>query len=349
VAFIPDEDNATASIWSFTRGTLVTNPFIARKTKPKSKDEFFAVLQAEKSGDIVYDDAEGGTIVVISRQYMRLGAGLLADLPAQVEATMVSGGFMKADAGERYLVRTVDNRFAVFRVLAVGRNGMCIQCIYQPDGSTSFLSAGSVLDRKVGNTLLPYRSMRDIVDHLRKETRLRVCFESLGSEKPASKASNLVVQNATVKSLLDAATQAAPQYVWQHVEGSDVVCIFPARDAKLAQTIPESVAAALGEKQSWIEIVKRLRLSEQGIQFPPVAMAIGPYHVLPEDRQISVSAKSGDRIWSVLDKVCRAYGGGMYFDIWYDPDGKVRLYFYGDHRLKSVGPPVNRPSPRPSK
>ena len=138
VAVLADYDLSGLCVFSFSTGALRENPYYAEGKEPESKEAFFARMQDEKTGDIIYDDAEGGTLIVSTKTAQSLGEGLLQELPDRLEPRFQEMAYLPARAGERYLIRTVDGTYGLLRVLESTDKGLKVQWVHQPDGSSRF-------------------------------------------------------------------------------------------------------------------------------------------------------------------------------------------------------------------
>jgi len=138
VAVLSDYDLSGLCVFSFSTGALRQNPYYVEGKEPRSKEAFFARMQNEKIGDIIYDDAEGGTLIVSTKMAQSLGEGLLQELPDELEPRLQEMAYLPARPGNRYLVRTVDGTYALLRALEPTDKGLKVQWVHQPDGSSRF-------------------------------------------------------------------------------------------------------------------------------------------------------------------------------------------------------------------
>ena len=150
LAVLPDNDLRGVSIFSFLWGRLRQNPYSAKSQKPESEKAFFETIQSKRIGDMILDNAEDMLIAVTSTQVQPIGEGTLAELLKEpLSPQLQTVRRVPARLGSRYLVKTIQGNFGLFRVLAVARRAIMIQWIYQPDGSTDFSGSGNLLDRKL--------------------------------------------------------------------------------------------------------------------------------------------------------------------------------------------------------
>ena len=316
VRLLPDFDQRRNCVFSFGEAKLSSNPY-AGEERPKSREEFFRRLQKERTGDVIYDDAEGGSLVICSNQVQFLGQGLLSELPEDLKPKLEEREFLRATPGGLYLLRCVDRKrnYAVFRVLSVSKQGCRIQWLYQRDGSCRFGIDGPLLDRKMGTILMRTRGIRGVVMQLERH-RIRVCLEPTAHEKDSDELGKIHVRNATVKSLLDAVTAYHTNYDWRKVKGTDVVCVFPRKGSRLNVRVNRDAVEPGSAKGSWIDIVKSLHHAWKDVLFPPIQE---PHLHLwrPEgrDKEISLVIAREDTILDVLGKICYAHGDNMRFDL----------------------------------
>ena len=191
LAVLPDEDIKQKSIFSFSKGDLDYNPYALTHTKPESEDAYFQKIQKRKYGDLMYNDSEDGVIAISSTQVQLLGGGPLAPLLKEpLMARLQTNKWAPVKPGYRYLIKTVQGKFGLFRILEVARRAIMIQWIYQPDGSTNFSGSGNLLDKKLFYHGLDRPVLYNVSDTPRiylvveklRELGLRVCFEAVKDE-----------------------------------------------------------------------------------------------------------------------------------------------------------------------
>lgn len=329
LAVLVDHDHYNNCIFSFFKGKLQKDPFRVEDTKPASKEAFLDRVQKEQIGDVMYDNVGDGVLVVNSTQVQELGAGTLAELRKELPAALSSKRSVPARVGNRYLIKTVDGKYALARALARNRMGFKLQWVYQPDGSTNFAGKGSFLERKIDSfelDLAPASYARPMMNaaYRLRDVGLRVCFEPMVDEPwevPGPKKE--MVKNVTVKGLLDEVVKRIPAYEWTVLEGTNIICIYP-REGSLLAWVPDVNGLNLPiRNRSWLKVVKQLHLEEHQIILPTYMRewASSPSQMVrfedvkPSYRKISLDVGASDNVRTILAKLCYAYGDEMYFDL----------------------------------
>jgi len=315
------------SIFSFIHGQLQRHPF-ARK-KAESEEVFFE--RVAKAGDLIYDDAEDGVIVIASRQVQSLGEGTLAELTGKdLQPALGPADMVPARLGMRYMVRTKKRGYAVFRIVAVARRAIMIQWIYQPDGSSSFRGTGRFLDRP-----LPYfdglaAPMTLGVTALRHRG-FRVCFEPAeGDNREGAERLRVSIKNVSVRGMFDELVRVNDAYQWRHVEGTNIICIYPRTDSLIEQVLDTSGMDLPIENRSWLSVLEDINLERYRIRFPywaGLSVIAGMSPPTPPERFVSLDIDRKASIRVALAKLCWAYGDGMYFGLGPFMEGTKGLVF----------------------
>lgn len=349
LAVLPDNDLKANSIFSFLQGyKLQKNPYASGDKKPESESAFFERLQRRKTGDLMYDDADGGVVVVVSMKVQALGEGMLSDLTkSPIEPKLESRQEIPARLGLRYLVRTVDGHYGIFRILGLSKRAMMIQWVYQPDESSSFRGTGSFLDRKVSYFDGKVRPMGNAVTSLRNRG-FRVCFETAdGDYGRGMEAARVAIKDVSVRSLMDELVKTAPLYEWEAIGETNVICIYPRKDSFLRWIPNKNRLRTLEEDGSWPSVLGHLEFDKHNVRFPHYAglsVILGRLMPTPPDRGVSVDLSPGESARTVLAKICWAYGDEMFFTLGPVQQGKKGLYFETNPSLDKLASLESKPT-----
>lgn len=324
VCTIPDHDLSENSVFRFSDESLQKDPSMSGNM-PLSEDQFFRTLRDGGVGDLLYDDAEGGTLVIASERVMLLGEGLLTEVKGTIVPKWERSGVVRARIACRYLIKTLNGKYAIGRVLAMTSRSIVVQWVYQPDGRPAFFESVLQKDAKIENVSLVADKMRNAIRELRRTKGLRICFEASGEERALKNPLRLAYENVSLGDLLDALVEGTGNiYQWELVPSSDMVVVFPRLNSLLSNKV-----GAVKQTGSWLELIETADWRAAGIQFPP-EFAEGPAVPLPRDKVISLT--DGDPIGTVRDllkKACIDYGEGLYFEVWPHQGSKAFLYFMG--------------------
>lgn len=351
LAVLPDKDLRAGNIFSFLWRKLRASPYLAKGQKPESEEAFFETIQRERIGDLMFDNAEDGVIAISSTEVQLLGEGTLAELlkkPLSPQLQTVRR--VPARPGSRYLIKTVQGKFGLFRILEVARRAIMIQWIYQPDGSTDFSGSGNLLDRKLFYhgpkipVLYTGSSTPRICSIVRKlrELGLRVCFEAVKDDYDMSielLSGDGTSREGTVKSVLDEFVKKTGRHSWKLIEGTNIICIYQSQNSFLDWIPDKNKLKTPIKNRSWLSVLKDMALAEHNIRFPHWAgISIididMPWAPTPPDRTVSVNVSPKDSAKVVLAKICWGYGDGMYFTLSSVREGTKGLVFERDYRLE---------------
>lgn len=337
VVTLPDNDLAELSMFSFRNNALRESP-LSHLPAEVTPSAVLDALKKSTRGDLLYDDVEGGTIIICSGRVVELGEGALADLRTQCSRKFRQVHSLPAQIGFRYMIRTVNGRSAVFRVLAANRQGLQIQWIYQPGASTVFVVPRRLEpDHVLHDVLFSCVSMETAVDGLRR-SGLRVCFEKAADEEILPRTKRIAYPQAEVGTLLDELTTLFAAYRWRIMEDSSVVLVFPRQTTRLsAVPFSDSQQSLVLERASWRSVIRLLNLDRYGIQFPPkprTPTSAGPVFLSgavyepPADQLVSVEIDPPKPLREILGLMCETYGHGLYYETSAPvADSRVRLYF----------------------
>jgi len=140
-------------IYNFADRKLHLDPFSAENKRPGSVREFYEIIRREQTGDIAYDSINNGSLTAFSGRARDMGNGFLWELnekplprPEEIESKEersgsgegYSGVIEHLVEGHRYIVETVDGKFALVRLLAQKDRAGIFQWVYQPDGTRVF-------------------------------------------------------------------------------------------------------------------------------------------------------------------------------------------------------------------
>jgi len=330
LALVPDCDNSARSILSFAHGGLQRNPYVDAGKEPESGEAFLETLRKYRTGDLMYDDAEGGCLIAATNMIQSLGKGDLMRLDAASIAKPARKERVPAVVGERYVVETVNGKYAAFRVLAVTGRMISMQWVYQPDGSGNFHPEGTFLDRPLrAIERLHTGNLHTGVMQL-KERGVRICFEPFRPGDRPRKAAAISVKAGTVREALDAVVKARPEYRWERVEGTDIICLFPRKGSVLG-VVPDIKALGPPVKdRSWLAVIRQLRLPSHSLRFPHAGG--GAVDEAPPDKRISLTVGDEEKpsLRTLLARICWEYGCGMTFRVRYsvfaDQPGGLSFY-----------------------
>jgi hypothetical protein len=150
----PVARKAGGYIFRFRDATFHVTPHEARDERPQSGEDVRDAVVKEKIGDLCYSPINGGTLVAWSGRISDLGKGYLHELdgktlkrpPVIFSKEERSGKTGKGypghiehiRVGHRYLIETVDQHYAVVRVLEKALDSGVVQWVYQPKGTIAF-------------------------------------------------------------------------------------------------------------------------------------------------------------------------------------------------------------------
>jgi hypothetical protein len=330
VSILWDWDVAMNTVFAFSIGASLSNPFSDQIEKPMMDPEVQDRIRGDRIGDVSYDDANGGTLAIWSGKVRALGAGPLADVLTSFEDKLEDQHSVPAKMGERFLIATTGGKYALMRIVGMTPVGPKMQWIYQPNGSVDFSShKKDFLDLPLGYIEIKYDHMYWLISDLRARHKLRVCFESADIVTGITKnVRALRVADATYRSVLDAAVKENPAYTWRVVEGTDIVIIYPKNGSNLNYR-PDVDISALSTNQPWQGAVKQLGLEKHGLSFPPVQAMSGKFRMLPPERVVTLTLHGGEVARDILAKVCWEYDYGMYYEVYETPKvpKKTNVYF----------------------
>ena len=331
----PQVGNAFSFLWG--RGMLRKNPPTPEGQKAEPEKAYFHLTYRKGIGDLILDDSEDMMISIPSAKVQPLGEGRLAELLNRpLAAEMQSVGQVPAKLGCRYLVKTMQGNFGLFKVLGIAKRAILIQWICQPDGSTNFSGSGNLLDRKIyysGQDVDPLYSgsstprMWTVVGKLR-EVGLRVCFE-YGKDDYSAKIKR-VSGDGTLKSVLDEFVKKTGRHKWELKEGTNIISIYRSKNSLLDWIPNRKKFKTPIKNRSWLSVVKDLDLARHDIQFPHwaglsvIRMNLAP---TPPDKLISIDVGQKDSARDILTKICQEYGDGMYFTLTSGKNGRNGLVF----------------------
>jgi len=138
----------------------------------KTNHDLVDKMRQEKTGDLFFSTKGEGTLIVISGKVADLGHVYLfglsdIDLPAPKETAadaadprQISGTVPAAQEGNVYIVETVEDNYALVRVLRKQANGVLVQYVYQPNGSTRFaIPRGMTIALPAGPLVKPVQAL----------------------------------------------------------------------------------------------------------------------------------------------------------------------------------------------
>ncbi len=149
----PKALNEGGHILSIAGQKLHPCPWEKAGRKPKSMAEYVEKVRNEKAGDLAYSSLNGGTLIAMSGKIRALGEHFLYELsgkdhvrPAMIfgkeekdsSGNGIPGAIEYVDVGSCFILKTVDGKAALIRVLAKQDRSALIQWVYQPNGSAQF-------------------------------------------------------------------------------------------------------------------------------------------------------------------------------------------------------------------
>jgi len=323
VSVVPDCDRHLTSLFSFKYGQLRRIPF---EDDPTSAEEFHRVVMRKQTGDILYDEAEGGSLVAITLQMLSLGEGTLSEAVVPEKPQWAETRWLPARVGEVYLLKTTDGNMALFRILLRTKDVMKIQWIYQPAETASFALKGSFLDRKVGDISIDH-NLEATLGRVRGRG-IRMCIEFVERDESLREHRLLSVKDATVRAAVEGLVKTWPVYDWEHIQGTNIIWLYP-RGGSVLDFAPDLSKVKLPVKDtSMKEIVQGLGLRERKIIYPFRGM--GPLGPPLPDKKITADIRQGQSARAILAAVCWAYGDDLVCHVYQAagyPAGTKRLSF----------------------
>lgn len=158
------------------------------------------------------------------------------------------------------------------------------------------------------------------VDRLRQKGVV-VCFEEAASGQNST-IGPIDLKQASMHDLLNALFGPKSPYRWELVDGTGVICVLPRKGSKI-----EFVVKDMKLNGDWQAVVSSLQPANYRLEFPGVR-AVGISFELPAGKSIKLDAKTAEKAYQFLGRVCWAYGSRMHFDIMPDKDdGSTDLFF----------------------
>jgi len=222
ISVVPECDRHLTSLFSFKYGQLRRIPFA---DDPPSAEEFHRVVMRKQTGDILYDETEGGSLVAITRQMLSLGKGTLSEAVVPEKPHWAEPRWLPARVGEVYLLKTTDGGMALFRILLRTKDVMKIQWIYQPAETASFALKESFLDKKLGDISIDH-NLEATLGQVRGKG-IRMCIELIEGDERLRENRLLSVKDATVRTAVEGLVKTWPVYDWEHVQGTNIIWLYP--------------------------------------------------------------------------------------------------------------------------
>ena len=328
VAVIRDINEPPLTIFSFS-----TYPDIQKNVMflyddindPYSGDKTLDEIKRRKTGDIMYNYNENAPSLIISSMQVRsLGEKTLASIRNKsITPDFEINQEVTAKLGLSYIIKTVQDKYALFRIIALSKRAIMIQWIYQPDGSTNFTGTGNFLDREVMSSSVGIYTLRNL--------GLRICFESVnGSNEYKIGATSEIMKKRSIKSLLDELVKKTNLYNWEAIKGTNIICIYPRKNALLKQIVKKSYLNLPETNNPWLSIVEGIHLDKYKIRFPfwnGLSVYTGPLIPDPPNKNITFLLNTDFSIKQILSTICWAYGDGMYFSLSQFENGTKGLVF----------------------
>lgn len=320
IAVIPDFNETPVSIFSF-----LINQQIQRNIYYTSFDSNESIpietisenLQKSRMGDLMYSFNKEAEIAVSSMQVQSFGEGSLSKLRETIiEPNLVTLQLIPARLGFRYMIKTVDGKYGLFRIVALGKRAMMIQWVYQPDGSANFAGTGNFLDEKISYFWGEDLTMNSALSQLRR-LGIRVCFETaITNSKEDIQQVSKDINNVNIKTLLDGLLKKTNRYNWEAIEGTNIICIYPRSNSFLNKTVKKSDLKLPITNRPWLSIIDDIHLERYHIRFPhwkglPIFLNL----ISPPNRNLSIILDSDFSIKQILSKICWVYGDGMFFTL----------------------------------
>jgi len=169
VVLLPEHGSPKAAsqggyIFTFTDQKLHLDPFTVENKRPASVQDFYGTIRQKQTGDICYSSINKGSLTAFSGRAKDLGDGFLWELgsrrlsrPEEVESKLERSGSGEGYPGviegliegHRYLVETVDRKYALLRLIGQEDRVGVFQWVYQPNGSREFpIPKGEILAPK---------------------------------------------------------------------------------------------------------------------------------------------------------------------------------------------------------
>jgi hypothetical protein len=336
IALIPDINETPLSIFSFLMNQeLQRNSYYPTVDSNESVhiETISEKIRINRMGDLIYNFNNEAQIAVSSMQVQFLGDGSLSNsIESIIDPNFKTFQLIPARLGFRYMIKTVDGKYGLFRIIALAKRAMMIQWIYQPDGSTNFTGTGNFLDREISNlweedTLTMNSALRKL-----RRNGIRICFETAtaNSNDDIQQVTN-DINNVNVKALLDGLLKKTNRYKWESIEGTNIICIYPQQKSLLNQIVKKNNLMLPITNRSWLSVVKDMQLEKYNIRYPhwkglSVFIGFDSTTSIP-DRNTSISLNSDFSIKRILAEICWAYGDGMYFSLGQPENGTKGLIF----------------------
>lgn len=137
-------DRLGGNVFDFGKESLTRDPYLRNGKRKEKYDDFVKSLVDEKTGDILYESADGGYFVVPSGKILDMGAHYLSEfyglrtwsLPNKDVVGTNDKGFggkgllAKPQLGHCYVLLTSKGEDVLFRVIALSENAVRIQWIF---------------------------------------------------------------------------------------------------------------------------------------------------------------------------------------------------------------------------
>jgi len=126
------------------------SPFRQKGEVPESPAALLKALRKQHTGDVFYFPHKGGGLVSICGRIADLGEHFLWEFDQKQLPRPETGNYLEEDGdagpgvitpvetGRCYLIETVDGKFALVRIVSVGKLSAAVQYVYQPDGTRVF-------------------------------------------------------------------------------------------------------------------------------------------------------------------------------------------------------------------
>jgi hypothetical protein len=344
IALIPDFNETPLSIFSFLISPNIQMNSYYRTTDSNNSDPIEKIsekLRKNRMGDLMYNFNENAEITVSSLQVQSFGEGSLSNLRETViEPNLETFHRIPARLGLRYMIKTVDGKYGLFRIIALKKRAIMIQWIYQPDGSTIFKGTGNFLDRYISYSWDGDLTMNIALMHLRR-LGIRVCFETaVANSKEDTQQVIKDINNVNIRIMLDGLLKKTNRYNWEAIEGTNIICIYPRINSFLNKTVKKSDLKLPISNRPWISIIESINLDTYKIRYPywkGLSVFIGIIGTDPPNKNLSIILNSDFSIKQILAKICWEYGDGMYFTLGRLEEGTKGLFFEtnpSQHELK---------------
>lgn len=321
------------SILNFATGWPVKDPLAPDGPLPKDLSAYVSDVGARKVGDLSFSYEQGQVLISWCRRIMPLGPGFLNHLPTEVAPKFDDRAILPVRLGDRFLVGTVDGKYALVRAAQRWGRALVVEYIYQPNGSTVFPRTSVVQGRLREH--FAAREASSFASALRG-VGLEVCFEQSPKQRRTPPLWQLRGDIPTVEAALEDYTKRhCRDYAWCVVADDSMIVIHPREHSLLLTPIAPELAREFDG--SWIDLVRRCTEST-GIRFPARApewrragVSMGPVPELPPDQNVKVDLREAKCLLDVFDRICAATS--MYFELHYTGDPRVpQLAWHSERR-----------------